>query len=811
MEPKSITNESDDHDDDISTHNSNKESPEEMDQYLEKGNIINEDDLNPVENADEEEKSDDEVHSEPTISDSNESGNTHDIVNEKENNESSSISSEESDTKSTGSEESVREEMDELATRMPISSALHKLRTTTMLKMRASRLTRKASLNISTQKLDAHLTVRNRLERLEECQRKLEQDLEKANSSPTAPNDFSQRLKVLEAFLHGFGVVEKKDDEEIMLDDSIPTNVSMEDNSNTDHLTNIIPLSGEKKEEEKLVTAYEFNNNESNKIEESEQNNNMAEKSDTTADIFKNDSHIETDQFDQHEKCEQPRKSQTGDELEKSVETGEKMSTIYGMMNDTSNVDPTQSKYPDHTAIQESDMKSDSSINMEQKSYSSMNKNVSLIFHLRDQEQKTRERTEQLATQLQALSDKVDQRVSRKSVHDVIGNLSHHETHNESDQSQDNSLLLREVGEINDRIHELSERINGMVSKTDLDTIIHLSLNFNDDDDGGEVNCVDVLTSFKSHIEKQLRYLNQVKLEMADVTKEINLAKKHLSTDMKDKFSDHRNSMTDSLEKVSYDIGACKSYISALDQKIQRLSGNELDDNGSDVDLDERIKHATEAVHKSLEETLSKKLEDLKIIELELERLASQLADRPDQNQIINMLQDLEEALSEKVGNGRTLQTILNNMKIEMKMKTNRDDVFSLVKQIVGETKQGIQDTKDSLMVGRKSSYRCLGCDRLFPNGINGKRARPINHKALPSSNVLTKGQRDYLSRIGRPGALRPLHVSSRLHHSSISSRQRTRSSGAVGLHTNRSSPTKSRRTSHFESYARPTKKHGSF
>ena len=122
-----------------------------------------------------------------------------------------------------------------------------------------------------------------------------------------------------------------------------------------------------------------------------------------------------------------------------------------------------------------------------------------------------------------------------------------------------------------------------------------------------------------------------------------------------------------------------------------------------------------------------------------------------------------------------------------MKSKMNRNDVLSLVKQILDETKQGIQNTKDSLMVGRTPAYRCLGCDRKFPGGINGRRARPVNHKALPSSGVLSvakTAQNKESFVIGRPGALRPLHVTRDPR------RQRTRSSGPVRLFTRRSPST---------------------
>ena len=102
-----------------------------------------------------------------------------------------------------------------------------------------------------------------------------------------------------------------------------------------------------------------------------------------------------------------------------------------------------------------------------------------------------------------------------------------------------------------------------------------------------------------------------------------------------------------------------------------------------------------------------------------------------------------------------------------------RVEVLSLVKHIIHGVKEDIRNNSDSLMVGCRQ-YKCLGCDQLFPGGVNSRLARKVNHNALPSSISLAPSVITY-SRSGRnnefsfrelkkrPNILKPLsNVSSR-------------------------------------------------
>jgi hypothetical protein len=59
-----------------------------------------------------------------------------------------------------------------------------------------------------------------------------------------------------------------------------------------------------------------------------------------------------------------------------------------------------------------------------------------------------------------------------------------------------------------------------------------------------------------------------------------------------------------------------------------------------------------------------------------------------------------------------------------------KDEVISLVQALLYNAKDDIRNNSNSLMIGRVP-YRCIGCDRLFTDGVNDKVATKINHDAL--------------------------------------------------------------------------------
>ena len=576
-----------------------------------------------------------------------------------------------------------------LQTRMPISvpSALNTFRQAAMLKKKASTLSRRASINISKQKLDVHLTVGNRLERLEECQQNMkrrlsEQIMNRNNITYDIDDNFEKRLKVVENFLLGFGVVE------------------VNNLGKSDEMDNILQQKEEEEENDpgrvnikkhNLIDANECESIDVRKniypdqLKKSTVNNEILGQC-VSSDFITNENHSSSlkqnlskaviERVDTNE-------SQSSFNISSAIQFDSHNLKIDNIDSDLKTCSSKESvtKSCEHAQsdkiLNSHDLKDGESI-MEDKIHQNGTKlctakksnalsnyyhtrHSSLISHLNDLDTKTSERIDLLARQLHEFGDKIEKRISRKSVDNIFEKISL-----ASNQNNDSIVSIKEIEDINDSIHELGNRINDMVSKSELESIIHAGLNINIDCDGNDGNnygTTDILHSFKIHMEDKLRYLNDTKLEMSDITEKFSLMKKNFSDDIEIKLNAQKAIIQNSSDKLTYDVGACRTYIDALDRKIEQIAAQELEEN-SELDLDERIKEVTDTVHKSLHETLSKKLEDVQIIEDELVRIASQIADRPDQNQVVNMLQDLEEALSDRVGNARTLQMILNNLKI---------------------------------------------------------------------------------------------------------------------------------------------------
>ena len=59
------------------------------------------------------------------------------------------------------------------------------------------------------------------------------------------------------------------------------------------------------------------------------------------------------------------------------------------------------------------------------------------------------------------------------------------------------------------------------------------------------------------------------------------------------------------------------------------------------------------------------------------------LADRPGEEQIADMMKTLEADLAERFGDSRTIQIILENLKLDLRKKTTKTDVLGLVNGVV--------------------------------------------------------------------------------------------------------------------------------
>ncbi len=174
------------------------------------------------------------------------------------------------------------------------------------------------------------------------------------------------------------------------------------------------------------------------------------------------------------------------------------------------------------------------------------------------------------------------------------------------------------------------------------------------------------------------------------------------------------------------------------------------DSSVKDEYVNARIQEATAALSASLDE----RLEKMRSIENEMDAFSSKLAEKPSQDQVDSVLRLLEK----RIGHDEELRGMMDNMKlgewylnelrliilqkrcfshgiVELKHKMSKGEVMAIVKQTVRQAKLGMQNTKNTLMIGATPAY-CLGCGNFFPSGVNGMRALRANHDALPLSSA---------------------------------------------------------------------------
>jgi len=239
------------------------------------------------------------------------------------------------------------------------------------------------------------------------------------------------------------------------------------------------------------------------------------------------------------------------------------------------------------------------------------------------------------------------------------------------------------------------------------------------------------ISNFVNFMQSRLEELRMHKVDIKDFNREITETK----NDLNSAFSKHEMGIAQAVNQLQIEV---EEFKDSLKLSETRRSQDEADNFETlDSDLDQRIQIAADAMESNLQKIVSDRLCRLKTVEEEVEKLTSQLAEKPSQDQINAMIQDLESALSEHMGIDETFQTILNSIKSELRQKMTRSEVLSLVKQLLDGAKKDITNTNSPLMVGRMA-FRCLGCNQPYPQGVNRKIAPKINHNALPSSRGLS-------------------------------------------------------------------------
>lgn len=261
----------------------------------------------------------------------------------------------------------------------------------------------------------------------------------------------------------------------------------------------------------------------------------------------------------------------------------------------------------------------------------------------------------------------------------------------------------------------------------------------------------EALQRLNNNVQRQLKFINDAKVDKHMLSSEISVSQDNMMLTVNASIGRSEAKIEEALRNVQCDVDECKNSIEDMEKR--HFTASAL---SADFDIDERIRDATQAVQSNLNEVLSSQLEGLKQVEDEMEKIASQLAEKPDEEQINTMLQDLELSVFKHVGIDKDLKSVIHTMKTDLTHKMTKEQVLGLVKQLIKGAKEGI--TKNaanaaSLMIG----YKCMGCNDIHPEGVNRFIATKVNHNALPSGRNMAHPVYHPYSRQGSDTKMRSL------------------------------------------------------
>jgi len=372
-------------------------------------------------------------------------------------------------------------------------------------------------------------------------------------------------------------------------------------------------------------------------------------------------------------------------------------------------------------------------------------KQKGLFLHLLDQESRFKENMLHISSRLSELESSYEGRVSRRSMEAYIALNTIREEAVASDSEPIAASTVdaelppmpsQELALIRSSIEQMTKELDSKISMELLQKEIESYLfqtTATTEDSSRELGrpatpglTEESLRQFKTSIQQQLQFLNDKKVDRETLLKELSKKGDRLSEEFNIALSTYESQTIESLNNMNYDVNECKASIQDLENQSHNTDPGSFDTN---VNIDERIRDATDAVQSNINAIISSRLEGLKAVEDEMENVASQLAEKPDQSQINKMLQDLESSVLKHVGVDDSVKSALANVKTDLNQKLTKEQVLGLVKQLLRGAKEGIaKNNSGSLMVG----YKCIGCNEVHQGGVNKSMAAKVNHNALP-------------------------------------------------------------------------------
>lgn len=347
----------------------------------------------------------------------------------------------------------------------------------------------------------------------------------------------------------------------------------------------------------------------------------------------------------------------------------------------------------------------------------------------------------------------------------------------EDDASEDDSSSDDGISEIIEEIKSMKEKITLLseekVSRSFLDENFKLLVA---DPAADEAEAADMhnssnpLVVFKARLDTHLDTLSKTKLEKSLFSEELTKYENAIAKKMAGviaagaKKSEDGGKYEELLTKVLDNRKLLDELHMQIDDIAERAKANPTKE-----DLAKQLKLASLQTKESMQLQMRSGLGDL---HTKMKDFEKGLAERPGEEQVEAMMKTLEQDLAERFGDSRTIQIILENLKLDLRKKTTKGDVLGLVNGVVGEIEKKMALPDDSLMAGR-TPVRCLSCNNTINGAMHSNLAKHINHNKLPVvSSTMSSMNRGYSSAVedsvvlatypnGRGGALRALQPQS--------------------------------------------------
>ncbi len=307
-------------------------------------------------------------------------------------------------------------------------------------------------------------------------------------------------------------------------------------------------------------------------------------------------------------------------------------------------------------------------------------KNVRLWSHLSEQEEKRKKDFDVLSDRIKRIQKENLSSFDMNKVNTEIDNLRQElsgikrkiedereftNDHNDLNDDEKLKTLLQQHFQLNEKLVNMSDSMNDKVSKE------LLKENFNalvgaDSDDILKFNDENskMINGYRVELNDFLDKLEKSKLDREIFNHEIEEFQELSRKFIEQKLADQKTSLLDTIKNIEQKIEVLTEGLANLENKASgKLEDTDETEKINIRDIEARIKEATNAMNIFVEETIQNRLEVLVVMENELNKLTSQLAETPDQDQISKMLFDLESALSQRFKNDNTLKGMVDNFK----------------------------------------------------------------------------------------------------------------------------------------------------